>query len=227
MASLLAVFLDAKLLVDNYPLDGDVMSAIRACIVALLLFSLAFVYFLRQEEEPFLTNATGATTAALGGISLVLMAQLVAEPTWNVAGPLLMMFSGAFVLGAATLAMIWGHWYLVNPRLPEQPLIEMTLLTLAALLFEIAIIAVNAVVPAREDIASDALLAVDLVENLGFWLRLGIGFIFPVVLVYLAYRSSKERAMMSATGLLYIAVGAVLAGEALGRGLLFVTGSAV
>jgi len=47
------------------------------------------------------------------------------------------------------------------------------------------------------------------------------------VLAYMAYRSSQERSMMSATGLLYIAVGAILAGEALGRGLLFVTGAPV
>jgi hypothetical protein len=51
--------------------------------------------------------------------------------------------------------------------------------------------------------------------------------VFPAALAFMAYVSSKERAMMSATGLLYIAVGALLAGEALGRGLLFVTGAAV
>jgi hypothetical protein len=55
----------------------------------------------------------------------------------------------------------------------------------------------------------------------------GIGIVFPLALAYMAYSSSKERSMMSATGLLYIAVGALLAGEALGRGLLFVTGAAV
>jgi hypothetical protein len=45
----------------------------------------------------------------------------------------------------------------------------------------------------------------------------------------MAYVSSKgypqnDMAMMSATGLLYIAVGAVLVGEVLARGLLFLTG---
>jgi hypothetical protein len=43
----------------------------------------------------------------------------------------------------------------------------------------------------------------------------------------MAWQSSRERAMMSATGLLYIAVGAVFAGEVLARGLLFATGSPV
>jgi hypothetical protein len=43
----------------------------------------------------------------------------------------------------------------------------------------------------------------------------------------MAWQSSKENAMMSATGLLYIAVGTVFVGEVLARGLLFVTGSPV
>jgi hypothetical protein len=123
--------------------------------------------------------------------------------------------------------MIWGHWYLVNPRLPEGPLNEISLLTLGALLIELVITAANAAIPAGQEIASDALLAVDLPENPAFWLRVGVGLIFPAVLAFMAYKSSTERAMMSATGLLYIAVGAVLAGEAVGRGLLFVTASAV
>jgi hypothetical protein len=56
-----------------------------------------------------------------------------------------------------------------------------------------------------------------------FWLRIGVGLVFPVVLTYMAWQSSIVRAMMSATGLLYIALEAVLAGEVLARGLLFVT----
>jgi hypothetical protein len=82
-------------------------------------------------------------------------------------------------------------------------------------------------VPVGYPVQSDALLAIDLPSNPAFWLRIGIGIIFPGALALMAYISSKESAYMSATGLLYIAVGALLAGEALGRGLLFVTGAAV
>ena len=81
--------------------------------------------------------------------------------------------------------------------------------------------------PVGTPFESDALLAVDLASNPGVWLRVGIGLVFPVLLAFMAYKSSTEHSMMSATGLLYIAVGAVLAGEALGRGLLFVTGAPV
>jgi hypothetical protein len=123
--------------------------------------------------------------------------------------------------------MIWGHWYLVNPRLPEGPLNEMTLLVLGAVVFELAVTALNAAVPVGRELASSALLAIALPENPAFWLRIGVGLIFPAILAFMAYKSSTERAMMSATGLLYIAVGAILAGEAIGRGLLFVTAAPV
>jgi hypothetical protein len=64
---------------------------------------------------------------------------------------------------------------------------------------------------------------VGLAGNPAFWLRIGVGLVFPVVLTYMAWQSSIVRAMMSAKGLLYIAPGAVLADEVLARGLLFVT----
>jgi hypothetical protein len=123
--------------------------------------------------------------------------------------------------------MVWGHWYLVKPSLEAKPLNDLILIALAALVLQLGVTALNAIVPVGAPVDSDALLAVPLAENPGFWLRIGIGLVFPALLAYMAYRSSRERAMMSATGLLYIAVGAILAGEALARGLLFVTGAPV
>ena len=145
----------------------------------------------------------------------------------NIAGPILTMFAGALTLGSFSIAMVWGHWYLVNPKLEAGPLNELTLISFGAVLLQLGITALNAIIPAGMDLDSNALLAIDLAANPAFWLRIGIGLVFPAALAYMAYSSSRENSMMSATGLLYIAVGAILAGEALGRGLLFVTGSAV
>ncbi len=86
---------------------------------------------------------------------------------------------------------------------------------------------VNAAVPVREVPESTALLAGDLGSNPAFWLRIGVGLLFPLALSFMAWRSSTEHSMMSATGLLYIAVGGVFVGELLARGLLFVTGAPV
>jgi len=213
--------------VESFVLDSDLLQPVRFLAVAMLLFSIVYVYFVRRPDEQFLSLATGATAVGLGVIMLVLLAWMVREPTWNVLGPLFMMFAGAMVLGSSIVAMIWGHWYLVNPKLEEGPLNELSLITLGAILLASVVTVINAVIPVGTPITSEALLAVDLPVNPGFWLRVIIGLIFPALLAFMAYKSSTERSMMSATGLLYIAVGAVLAGEALARGLLFVTGAPI
>lgn len=227
LTTLTALMVHPASSVDSYALDSSLVEPVRFISMAMLLFSIVYVYFLRRPDEQFLSTATGATTVGLGVISLVLLAWMVREPTWSVIGPLLMMFAGAMVLGSAMVAMIWGHWYLVNPKLEEGPLNELSLITLGSILLAGGVTVLNAVIPSGAEITSDALLAVDLPVNPGFWLRVVIGLVFPALLAFMAYKSSTERSMMSATGLLYIAVGSVLAGEALARGLLFVTGSPI
>jgi hypothetical protein len=44
-----------------------------------------------------------------------------------------------------------------------------------------------------------------------------------LALVYMIWRTARIRSMMSATGLLYIALGAVLAGEIIAKSLFFLT----
>ncbi len=222
-----ALVIDPATDAGGFALDPDVLDPIRATSMALLLFAAVHWFYLRRDDEAFLANASGATMVGLGAVMLVFLATLVRLPTWSIAGPLLTLFTGALTLGAFMVAMIWGHWYLVKPSLDEKPLNELTLIAIAALGVQLVITALNAIIPAGAAIDSDAILAISLAENPGFWLRVGVGLIFPIALAYMAYTSSKERAMMSATGLLYIAVGAILAGEALGRGLLFVTNSPV
>ncbi|MGE0685901.1 MAG: hypothetical protein AB7P33_04095, partial [Dehalococcoidia bacterium] len=211
MLVLTALMVDPTSSVETYRLDSELLEPVRFVAMAMLLFSVVFFYFIRRPDEQFLSVATGATTVGLGVISLVLLAWMVREPTWNVLGPLLMMFSGAMILGSSMVAMVWGHWYLVNPKLPEGPLNELTLITLGSVLFGGVVTIINAVIPVGTPITSQALLAVDLAVNPGFWLRVAIGLVFPAVLAFMAYKSSTERSMMSATGLLYIAVGSVLA----------------
>jgi uncharacterized membrane protein YqjE len=124
------------------------------------------------------------------------------------------------VVGAVTLGMTLGHWYLVTPRLPEQPLREMTFWLLVIMGFQAVLITLALILP-RDEIAN----AVDtpILQNPFFWMRVGGGLLFPMLLVWMAWDSSRVRAMQSATGLLYIAMALVLAGEALGKGLLFVS----
>jgi hypothetical protein len=140
---------------------------------------------------------------------------------------LLSVLAGALTLGGSLMAMSWGHWYLTNSGLPKEPLEYMSLLVAAALALQVLLLVAGVVVPPREVPAGAAALGVALGANPAFWLRVGVGLLFPLVLALLAYRAASIRGMMAATGLLYITTGAVLAGEALARGLLFATGAAV
>ena len=79
----------------------------------------------------------------------------------------------------------------------------------------------------REVPLGEAGFGVSLVANPAFWLRVGVGVLFPFALAVLSWRAANIRGMMTATGLLYIATGCILAGEVLARGLLFATGAVV
>ncbi len=205
--------------VDGYPLDPDLMPAARVALAAVFGLSLPYALLtLRESRGPSLL--AGALAAAAGLAALAFLAQIVSLPTWGYAGTLLSLIVGGLVLGAVSMGMILGHWYLVSPRLPERPLREMTFFLLVAMAVQ-GLLLIPALALPRDSIAN----AVDtpILENPFFWMRIGGGLAFPMLLTYMAYDSSGLRAMQSATGLLYIAMALVLAGEVLAKGLLFVT----
>ena len=104
----------------------------------------------------------------------------------------------------------------------------MSLLVLAALGVQALFVLLGAVLPVREGAADGGRLRRPAGAEPGVLAaRVGVGLLFPLLLATLAWRAATIRGMMSATGLLYIAVGGVLTGEVLARGLLFATGAAV
>lgn len=206
---------------DGYPLDADLMPSVRIALGVFLALHVPFaVAALREMKLPSI--AFGAVASLAGIVSLVLLAQLVAPPTWGTAATIVSFALGAAVVGAVSLGMVLGHWYLVTPRLPDKPLTDMTFLGVAVIGLQAVLIVVNLLIPVRVEPTS-SWSDISLGANPVFWMRLGPGLIFSFVLVFMAWRSSRIHAMQSATGLLYLAMGAVLGGEAVGRGLMFVT----
>jgi hypothetical protein len=211
---------------EGYHLHAGLHGAVRGVFVAFLVIALVYAFaVLRGRREASLALGAFATLAGIAGLGV--LAYQVSPPTWGFPGPMLSLLAGALALGFVTEAMVLGHWYLVSPKLPGKPLEELTFLLLAALLLQAALLVLNAAIPARDVPHSSAILAGSLGSNPAFWLRISVGLVFPIALAYMAWQSSKERAMMSATGLLYIAVGAVFVGELLARGILFVTAAPV
>ena len=219
----LAFWIAAKLSVSNdvdgYPLDPSYMPPTRIALA--LVFALTLPYALltlRGARRPGLVAGGLASVAGLAAIAL--LSQVFALPTWGYLGTLLSLTVGAIVVGAVTMGMILGHWYLVTPRLPEQPLREMTFVLLLALGFQALLLIPSLTLP-RDAIANSLDTPIGL--NPFFWMRVGGGLAFPFALAYMAFDSSGIRAMQSATGLLYIAMALVISGEVLAKGLLFAT----
>jgi hypothetical protein len=208
--------------VADYPLDETWLLPVRIAVAAFALLSIVYNWFI-WREQPERASPWGWTTGVAGVVGIALVAAYVRLPTWGYPVTLLSLLAGAASLGAVSLGMILGHWYLVTPRLPEQPLNRLTLILLGALAAQVVLVAVSIALPARHVPVSVETPGLGLAQNPVFWLRLGVGLVFPLALAFMAWQSSIIRSMMSATGLLYIAMGGVLAGEVLARGLLFAT----
>ena len=110
---------------------------------------------------------------------------------------------GAAFLGAVSDAMLLGHWYLVQPGLPRGPLLELVRWTgrlwpfeLAALLWPTGMVSVLA---GTVDDGYGGLLG-------WFWLACTVASIALVTATRAALRERQYSAVMSATGLLYLAI---------------------
>lgn len=222
----LAAFNASGVDLEGYRLEDGLYGAIQGAAIVFVVVAVVYA-LLTFAERRDVSLRVGAASALIGAVLVGLLAYQVSPPTWGFAGVLLSLLVGTLALGFVTEAMILGHWYLVSPKLAGQPLVELTLVLSIVMVVQAVLVIVNAAVPVREVPESTALLAGSLGSNPAFWLRIGVGLLFPLALSFMAWRSSAEHSMMSATGLLYIAVGGVFVGEVLARGLLFVTGAPV
>lgn len=157
-------------------------------------------------------------TAVVGLTALVVLAAAGGSRSAPLfAGQLVL---AALALGAVNAAMLLGHWYLVTPKLSERPLRLQSRMLLTALIVQALLFVVWSTLGGGVD--QQAWEALSGSSALLVWLRGIITVLFPVVLAYMALRTAQTRSMESATGLLYIALAAVLAGT-IGAAALYVS----
>ena len=196
--------------------------ALWSLFAALLVAHLLLV----RAERPRLATRVGLVA---GGVGLATLATGVAAYLPPVATPsvlfplaLLATAASTLVLGSVWSGWMLGHWYLVTPQLSPRPLLLINA-GLAAALGVQALLALSmagvALVTAPAETGPAALL-----DRYSWWfgLRVGIGVVFPLVLSWMIWRTARTRSMMAATGLLYIATGAVVSGEIIARVLYFI-----
>ena len=128
---------------------------------------------------------------------------------------------GALALGLSAVGLALGHWYLVTPRLPARPLVEITtafliVVIIQAILFGVALaVSIDDPIGGRDQ---------SLTSDPTFWLRIVVGFVLPLVFGWMAWTTARMRSMMAATGLLYLTTAAVLAAQIAARALMLDSG---
>ena len=212
--------------VDGYKLDGDWFGPAKRALLAVIVASVVYMFSVFMGWDP-IGRLAGIAGSVAGIVAITAFAAMLAPPTWGYPGALIALLGGTLALGAVSVSMVWGHWYLTEGSLPAWPLRDLAWVLIGALVFQTAVVLLNMLAPARITPTPSSPVDVGIFENPAFYLRVGVGIVFPIILAVLSLRTLPLRAMQSATGLLYICMGAVFAGEVLAKGLMFLTGKPV
>lgn len=212
--------------IDGYRIDEKWFGRFEAALFSTTILAAVYAVAVFMGWDP-VGRLAGLAGSAVGFWCLGTLAAFLAPPAWGGGGVFMGLLAGALVMGAVSVSMVWGHWYLTEGSLPPWPLKELTILLIAAELAQAVVIVVALSVPVGEVPTPAIPVDVDLFANPVLYIRIAVGLIFPLILAVLALRTVEIRAMQSATGLLYLAMSAVFVGEVLGKGLMFMTGRAL
>ncbi len=206
------------------PVVGDPAfdAARRLALAVFVLLALVTVVVLARGGRARIPGGAGL----LAGLAVLALGGL----TWGGGTPVgtLMLVIQLAVLALATggvfAGMILGHWYLVTPKLPEEPLVRVARGLLVVVAVQIALFVAWVGVGAGPGATGGPFAALIGPSALFVWMRLLIGLVFPLVVSWAALQTARTRSMESATGLLYINVGTIAAGTILAAGLYFGAG---
>lgn len=212
--------------VDGYRVDPDWFEPAKRALAVVIVTSTIYMFSVFMGWDP-IGRLAGIAGAIAGAVAIAVLAAMLAPPTWGYPGALIGLLGGTLALGAVSVSMVWGHWYLTEGSLPAWPLRDLAWVLIGALSFQTIVVLLNVALPVRVTPTPSTPVEVGLFGNPAFYLRVGVGIVFPIVLAVLSLRTLPLRAMQSATGLLYICMGAVFTGEVLAKGLMFLTGKPV
>jgi hypothetical protein len=169
-----------------------------------------------------LIGATGAGLVSVATDSLDFK-QLISLGGWENWALLLNHLAATALLGSVMLTMVFGHWYLVVPRLSIDPLKRLTKVLIGSIGIRIVTILVSlAVLEIERNVPIAAVLReLTIQQGIFFWPRVIFGVLVPIVLSAMIWSTVKIRHTQAATGLLYLAVVALLFGEFFSKFLLF------
>jgi hypothetical protein len=186
-----------------------------------------YLYTLWTENGSLRARAY-ALGLALGLLALIANMMILMPPNFGAAAAVaygLTAITSALVLGLVSGAMLFGHWYLIDLDMPVDYLRTFVRVLGIVLVADLAALMLAIALPAMLGGSVAGAAVHDLFASHAGLLavRLILGPIATIVLVWMCWQTLKIPQTMAATGLLYIAVMSVLVGEMLGRFILFRT----
>jgi len=185
------------------------LTLVLASLLLAVLYNRARHFDWRSARGPLLAGALGTGAGAL---------LLAAGP-----GPRAIVaasdLTSVFLLGAAAVALILGHWYLVVLDLPIAALRRLTILLLAGLALRAVVVTFVLVGPVHAGYEHARAVAAGLwsADGVFVWMRLLFGLAGPLSLGWFIWKTVEIRSTQSATGILYVQLFLVLAGELLAK----------
>ena len=130
-------------------------------------------------------------------------------PAW-----IMFFFMSSLLLGISNFAMLLGHYYLVVPKLSEEPLIYCLWIFWAILFIRITSSVTTILTTGAPFLEEGTLLGDGYMYN---WLFISMrymwGYAAPLILSLFTFKLCKLRSLQSATGVLYIVEFFVIVGE--------------
>lgn len=163
-------------------------------LTALLIAFLLAVY----SQRPTLEIGFGLAASAL---SIVLIVQGGAGSCGGCGSGIALALTGTLFLGAVTNAMVLGHWYLNQARLPIEPLKGATRIMLASM-----VVVGAAGLVARGRLFKAVLPGLVAFSAASYWWAWVLLLVGTAVLGLMVRVTVRDRSTQSATGLLYIAM---------------------
>lgn len=208
------------------PGPGSLWTA--AALWTLSSAAVAVYLYTLWTENGLLRARSYALGLGLGLLALLANVMLLMPPGFGAAAAVayaLTAITSALVLGLVSGAMLFGHWYLIDLEMPVEYLRTFIRLLGIVLVADLIALGLAIGLPVILGSASAAAAVHELfASHLGLLaVRLILGPIATIVLVWMCWQTLKIPQTMAATGLLYIAVMSVLVGEMLGRFILFRT----
>jgi len=168
----------------------------------------------RDEGAAEFPPALDLAAPLIGTIGIIAAALNAGGPAWLAVARFLV---GAAFMGAVTDAMLLGHWYLVQPGLARGPLLELVKWTQWLCVPEIVLL----LVPVGMVSVLNGTINDNYNGLLGwFWVACAVTTVGLVIVTRLALKERYYSAVMSATGLLYLAILTAFGTDLVARALL-------